>query len=443
MGRPRSGRGRRGAAARPWTLLLRVPAWAHVGDPRCGGRRGRPPAGDRDRPGDPAWRAGDRSCSSSTCRAAGHRARPARRRGPRLRRARARAARLLPRDSRPPRRASELEDVRLDRGADRTDASAAAPTSGPDAIGAHRRGCRPRRRAARRSRPIPYYAWANRASEAMRVWIPEDLPAPASDPGLTTMALADLKAAVAAANVALGRSRPRRALVRQRERRRPRGRRPRHQAQRLPCDGLPPDQMVVVALEDGRVVAGDLRPSSDTPTHRLLYRELPDDRRRRPHPFAARDGVGPGRAADPLPRHDPRRPLPGRRARDPPAPRCRDRRRYEGDTGRVIFETLARARGGPRSTRRGSWSGTARSAGATRPRRAVETAIALEAIAAMAFQTLSIDAAIGEHRRRAAGPPLRPQARPGRVLRAAGRATPGSRRGHDGGHDGRGRSAGT
>jgi len=34
---------------------------------------------------------------------------------------------------------------------------------------------------------------------------------------------------------------------------------------------LSPDNMVVVDLE-GRVVEGELRPSSDTPTHVLLYR---------------------------------------------------------------------------------------------------------------------------------------------------------------------------
>jgi L-ribulose-5-phosphate 4-epimerase len=38
-------------------------------------------------------------------------------------------------------------------------------------------------------------------------------------------------------------------------------------------DQLQPDQMVVVDL-DGRVIEGDLRPSSDTPTHVLLYRRF-------------------------------------------------------------------------------------------------------------------------------------------------------------------------
>jgi L-ribulose-5-phosphate 4-epimerase len=41
-----------------------------------------------------------------------------------------------------------------------------------------------------------------------------------------------------------------------------------------PYAELMADDMVVVALEDGRVVEGTLRPSVDTPTHRLLYLEL-------------------------------------------------------------------------------------------------------------------------------------------------------------------------
>jgi L-ribulose-5-phosphate 4-epimerase len=42
----------------------------------------------------------------------------------------------------------------------------------------------------------------------------------------------------------------------------------------VPCATVRPEQCVVVAIEDGRVVAGDLRPSSDEPTHRLLYQRL-------------------------------------------------------------------------------------------------------------------------------------------------------------------------
>ncbi len=40
----------------------------------------------------------------------------------------------------------------------------------------------------------------------------------------------------------------------------------------LAYDAMRPEHMVVVALADGTVVGGDLRPSSDTPTHLVLYR---------------------------------------------------------------------------------------------------------------------------------------------------------------------------
>jgi L-ribulose-5-phosphate 4-epimerase len=44
----------------------------------------------------------------------------------------------------------------------------------------------------------------------------------------------------------------------------------------VPYDDMQPEHMVVVSLEGGKVVEGDLRPSSDTPTHRVLYRAFPD-----------------------------------------------------------------------------------------------------------------------------------------------------------------------
>ncbi len=44
----------------------------------------------------------------------------------------------------------------------------------------------------------------------------------------------------------------------------------------VPYDELRPEDLVVVSLEDGRVVEGDLRPSSDTPTHLRLYQRFPE-----------------------------------------------------------------------------------------------------------------------------------------------------------------------
>jgi L-ribulose-5-phosphate 4-epimerase len=40
-------------------------------------------------------------------------------------------------------------------------------------------------------------------------------------------------------------------------------------------DGMKPQQMVVVSLADGKVVEGNLKPSSDTDTHLVLYRAFP------------------------------------------------------------------------------------------------------------------------------------------------------------------------
>ncbi len=43
----------------------------------------------------------------------------------------------------------------------------------------------------------------------------------------------------------------------------------------VPYEDLTPGHMVLVSLETGEVVGGDLRPSSDTPTHLELYRAFP------------------------------------------------------------------------------------------------------------------------------------------------------------------------
>jgi len=40
----------------------------------------------------------------------------------------------------------------------------------------------------------------------------------------------------------------------------------------VPYADMKPEHMVVVSLADGKVVEGSLKPSSDTPTHLVLYR---------------------------------------------------------------------------------------------------------------------------------------------------------------------------
>lgn len=44
----------------------------------------------------------------------------------------------------------------------------------------------------------------------------------------------------------------------------------------VPYSGMNPEHMVVVALDSGKVVEGNLKPSSDTPTHLVLYRAFED-----------------------------------------------------------------------------------------------------------------------------------------------------------------------
>ncbi len=44
----------------------------------------------------------------------------------------------------------------------------------------------------------------------------------------------------------------------------------------VPYDDLRPNDLVVVSLEDGRTVEGELKPSSDTSTHLVLYRRFPE-----------------------------------------------------------------------------------------------------------------------------------------------------------------------
>jgi L-ribulose-5-phosphate 4-epimerase len=44
----------------------------------------------------------------------------------------------------------------------------------------------------------------------------------------------------------------------------------------VPYEEMKPEHMVVVSLATGKVAEGDLRPSSDTPTHRVLYQAFAD-----------------------------------------------------------------------------------------------------------------------------------------------------------------------
>jgi L-ribulose-5-phosphate 4-epimerase len=163
-----------------------------------------------------------------------------------------------------------------------------------------------------------------------------------------------------------------------------------------PYATLRPDDLVVVALEDGRVAEGDLRPSVDTPTHRALYQAFPDVGGvvHTHSPYASAWA----QAGKPIPcfgtthadffRGD----VPVTRALRPEE--LGDA--YEEDTGRVIVETLQRAGRSPveapavlvASHGPFTWGRT--------PTTALETAVALEAVAAMAFRTLALEASTSE-----------------------------------------------
>jgi L-ribulose-5-phosphate 4-epimerase len=163
-----------------------------------------------------------------------------------------------------------------------------------------------------------------------------------------------------------------------------------------PYATLRPEDLVAVSLEDGRVVEGNLRPSVDTPTHRVLYQAFADIGGvvHTHSPYASAWA----QAGRPIPclgtTHADffRGEVPVTRALNPDE--LGDG--YEENTGRVIVETLEDAGRSPMeapavlvaSHGPFTWGRTASAA--------VETAIALEAIAAMAFRTLVIEASTSE-----------------------------------------------
>ncbi|KIF02489.1 ribulose 5-phosphate epimerase [Streptomyces sp. RSD-27] len=159
---------------------------------------------------------------------------------------------------------------------------------------------------------------------------------------------------------------------------------------------LAEEDLVVVALEDGRVVDGHLRPSTDTETHRCLYRAFP-----------SLGGVTHTHSAHAVAFAQARRPIPvlGTTHADTfngPVPVTADltaaqcARDYEYHTGQVI---VARLDGDPRRaeevpgalvSRHGpfTWGATATAA--------LENAIVCEAVAEMALHTLALGSRLGD-----------------------------------------------
>lgn len=160
-------------------------------------------------------------------------------------------------------------------------------------------------------------------------------------------------------------------------------------------DALSPDNMVIVDL-DGRTVEGDLRPSSDTPTHRGLFLAFAERGIRSIVHTHARSAVAFAQAARDIPClgtthadyfHGP---VPVTR----PMTRSEVEGDYEWETANVIIERFAELdpthvpsvlvrNHGPFS-----WGPDAD--------KAIENAIALEAIAEMAWKALSLDAEAAE-----------------------------------------------
>lgn len=155
-------------------------------------------------------------------------------------------------------------------------------------------------------------------------------------------------------------------------------------------DRLEPSDMVVVALADGRVVEGGSRPSSDTPTHLVLYRR-----------FEAIGGVVHTHSSFATAWAQARRSIPclGTTHADHfngavPVTRelSRDEIRgaYERMTGEVIVETFETSGLEPLAFPGVLVASHGPFTWGVDPTGAVENAVALELVAAMAFRTLTL-----------------------------------------------------
>jgi L-ribulose-5-phosphate 4-epimerase len=159
----------------------------------------------------------------------------------------------------------------------------------------------------------------------------------------------------------------------------------------MACATLRPDETVVVALDDGRTLDGALRPSSDTPTHLALYRRFPalGGVVHTHSPFA----TAWAQAGRPIPclgtthADDFRGPVPVTR----PLVAAEIEGDYEAQTGTVIVETFETAALDPMEIPAALVHGHGPFTWGRDPAEAVETAIALEAVAATALHTLLVD----------------------------------------------------
>jgi L-ribulose-5-phosphate 4-epimerase len=154
---------------------------------------------------------------------------------------------------------------------------------------------------------------------------------------------------------------------------------------------LRPEDIVVLALADGHVVAGKLRPSSDTPTHLFLYQQFPEiGGIVHTHSLHATAWAQAGRAI----------PCFGTTHADHfhgPVPLARKLTKaevagaYELNTGVAIVDTFRRGRLDPLRVPGVLMPGHAPFAWGRTAQAALENAIALEAVAGLALDTLALD----------------------------------------------------
>jgi L-ribulose-5-phosphate 4-epimerase len=156
----------------------------------------------------------------------------------------------------------------------------------------------------------------------------------------------------------------------------------------VPYEALRPEDLVAVALDDGRIVEGRLRPSSDTPTHLVLYQHFPDiGGVVHTHSTEASAWAQAGRSIPPLGTthadhfHGP---VPVTR----PLTAGEIEGEYEAATGQVIVETFDEAGIAPLEMPAVLVANHGPFTWGSDPKAAVENAIALEMIAAMATRAL-------------------------------------------------------
>lgn len=158
-------------------------------------------------------------------------------------------------------------------------------------------------------------------------------------------------------------------------------------------DALTPDDIVVLSLKDGRVLEGDKRPSSDTPTHLHLYQNFPNiGGIVHTHSIQATAWAQAGREIPCLGTthadhcHGPvpvTRRLTTKEIRDD----------YELNTGKLIVERFAKGRLNPDHVPMVLVAGHAPFVWGASAAKALENAIALEAMAALAAHTLALNPA--------------------------------------------------